>query len=169
MNDTSYRMVYQMRLTTEPNKGWGLVFGTEENELDQDQSFVYTIPVQSDGDDWRRHNYRFPGLKGEKYIEFEARAQNEVLVVQAENVPITFAPLSSLPPVFLTSIPVSGSIHLPYLGKHDLVGAFKLFLPLYPVNTIEMEHLYKEKGVVLVGLTPVFGPEAFTNTLTDSR
>jgi len=169
MINISYRMVYQMRLTTEPNQGWGLVFGTEEDELDQDQSFVYTIPLHSDRDDWRRHNYLFPGLKGEKYIEFEARAQNGVLVVLAENVPITFAPLSSLPPVFLTSIPVSGSIHLPYLGKHDLVGDFKLFLPLYPVNTIEMEYLYKDKEVVLVGLTPNFRREDFSNTLTDSR
>jgi len=162
-------MVYQMRLTAEPTKGWGLVFGKEEDELDEDQSFIYAIPLESDRDNWQDHHYRFPGMKGEQYQEFEARAQNGILVVRTEGVTITFSPLSPLPPVLPTSTPIPPSANLPYLGKLKLVGTFKLFLPLYTVNTIEMEELYKIKGVVLVGLTPDFHPEAFTTTLTHGR
>lgn len=169
MINTSDRPVYQMHLTANASIGWGLIFGTEEDESEQDHSFVYVIPLESDRDNWRTHHYRFPGMKGEKYQEFEARPQNGILVVKTEGVTISFSPLSPLPPVLPTSTPIPPSPYLPYLGHHELVGNFRLFLPLYPVNTIEMEELYKNKGVVLVGLTPEFCPEAFTNTLTHGR
>lgn len=155
MSTASSRMIYQMRLTADLDKGLGGIFSTEEDEHDQDQSFVYTIPLVHEGDDWRRYSYRFPGLRGEQYIEFEAFPQNEVLVVNADGVCITFSPHSPLPSIFPRGgLSIGGP--LPYLGRLNLVGDFKLFLPIYPVSTIEMEFLYKEKGIVLVGLTPNF-------------
>jgi len=165
--DSGSRMVYQMRLAVDPSKRWGWIFGTEEDEGEQDQTFLYTVPLSSREDDWHIHTYLFPGLKGDQYLEFVAEPQGDTLVVNADGVNVRFAPYSVLSQIDPSPVPQSTGDNLQYIGKDNLVEPFIIFMPIYPLDTMEMEVLYKEKGVVLVGLTPLFHAGAYSHLGTD--
>ena len=158
---SSSRMVYQMRLTVDTSQNWGWIFGTEEDEREQDQTFLYTIPLSDEQDDWRKHSYLFPGLKDDQYSEFVAEPQGDTLAVNIPGDYVFFAPYSPLSQFVAPSVPQATRGHLQYLGDEVMVGPFKIFMSIYPLNTIEMDALYRDKAIVLVGLTPNFHPGSY--------
>ena len=149
-----------MRLSSADDAKLGWVFTSEDDEQDEGQGFAYTVPLQSDSDDWRRYTYKFPGVREGNYIEFHASREGNFLVVKADDTRVRFSTLEDFRPPFPVTPEMSPSPYrpLPYLGKYtDLTAGFKLFLAIYPVDVAELDGLYA-KGVVLVGMTPKFQP-----------
>lgn len=162
MSNSTERMVFQMRLSVTEKQELGWIFTTEEGELEQGQDFAYTVPSESNQDDWLQHSYRFPGvrLKEDAYQEFEAKRDGDFLVVVAGGQRVRFATLQDFSPperVAPSPFPDSPFGPLPYIGRQDnLLGNFRLFLPIHAVDPGELDILYEQEKIVLVGLTPNF-------------
>jgi hypothetical protein len=136
------RPVFQMCNSTSnelPQGGW--IF---PHETDLYLWSALTIPVV-DGEYPEELEYYIPGEINKEYTDFVLKSIDNKLSVFIEEYDMTvrFIPRNAPP--------------LPYVGKYkDFVEPYTKFALLVPDTTL-MDWLYKKAGILIVGLTPVFG------------
>lgn len=160
------RPVFQMRLGLSAQSQVGWVFpGEEEKNGGSHYSPAFTIAWRPDVS-FKDAEYVVPGeIKGE-YAHFHFRFDAGIFVLRLKGSLIRLAMLDPFAPQDPRGLPFYRVF--PYLGKNAGVleyydkSDFHSFMPLVPLDLLEMDRLYIESRMVFVGVTPTFGPHRET-------
>jgi hypothetical protein len=143
--------------------GVGWLFGDEGDERDTCQSFSYTVAWRPDVK-LEDAEYRLPGERGGEYFAFRFRFNGQLFVTQVEEATIRLAVHDPMAPQDFRGLPFLRAF--PYIGtKGDILSRYGkadlfAFVPLLPLDLIQMDALYRRSKVIFVGVTPTFGPHA---------
>jgi hypothetical protein len=149
----------KLGLTSQYRVGYAL--GDEKLDKEDGQySLAYAIAWRPDIS-LKNSEYYLPGEKRGDYIEFGFRFDGLLFVFEGEGTAIR---LSIQPPVLLQDVRGLPFLEaLPYVGSRLDVLEFygeadvNAFVPLMPLDLMEMDRLYLERGVTFVGVTASFG------------
>ena len=155
------RPIFQMKLGLTSSHGVGWLFGDEGDDKDTYQSFSYTVA-------WRPElrfedaEYLLPGEHGGKYFPFRFRFDGHLFVTRFEGKTVRLAVHDPLAPQDFRGLPFLRAF--PYIGtKTDILSRYGksdmfAFVPLIPLDLIQMDALYRGSKVIFVGVTATFGP-----------
>ena len=173
MSDETIRPIFQMRLGLGPSHEVGWLFPSEgtpdEGEAGSWYAPCFTIAWRPDTS-FTNAEYFLPGERKGEYVEFKFRFDGHMFVCHHGSSTIRLAVHDPAAPQDFRGLPfyrvfpyIGSETHV--LGHYGESGPFA-FLPLMPLDLIEMDRLYLQSQIVFVGVTSTFGPHARRQALS---